>query len=832
MGNILDTTITQTLAETGASIGKAVAKDVDEAGGVLNYVADKATALWDSGAEENTRVTAKVNKIVSKYTPIKQAKTAGYDDDTIVNSIISNAKTTKDVRLKLIKAKKAGYDSTSIVDSIIAGETKEIDMAKAGLPFFTDSNRLNDLQLGLHKGFIGMGRTVNDIYKGVSSATVGLGSGLVTAGGGAINAVSLIGDDEYNSLDKEYQNDIRNIEKAVVDKDVLSMETLGEVGSSFAVPAGTTGKVKELANVLPKIKNLSAIAQGRLATGLVTAIAGYNSNRTSEDSTVGGSLAVGAGSGLVFGAGGAVIKQIPFIKYLGETGTKLAYNKIVKTYNIAEDTMNEVLSEYHKVVKPSDSIYKDKLNAIVHSRILEKQGDALLADMADTSTSTEMGKVADAFREGSIDRKSIYKGMTQGNVYDALDNVNTLLTRTGDNYGKFTSSIEDKVVIQGRETVDSITTNSAKAQKFLDDEIIKLRIKKNSTRPNSTEAQQLDKDLEALRISKSKLVSDTKEKLANTKSLGSFTPEELLGNGIVPTAKKNIQDIYNKPNITITDTMELVKNLNSILGTNLSNNEKRLYNKQKSMYNDVIKKNMSEADFDKWVNINKDYAIASQVKAHKLGEAIDKITRSSTAEAKNAELSTLITKLPSILKDTSDDISKGYQTNNVNLFTNIEHLVGSSKARVFENHIIDLALDTDNILNTTNSLSNQQIASVVSAGNNWTGPEGKAIQSISQTINKAFRLDDKSFITSNKGIFQDIGVRSHAINMIGAEGVKWAIVMLKRNLTSRGQVNSKLQKALSNKQEVNKLIKYIENMPVGVKEEVQELMIKGATNGE
>ncbi|GEM_PF-4772421 len=199
-------------------------------------------------------------------------------------------------------------------------------------------------------------------------------------------------------------------------------------------------------------------------------------------------------------------------------------------------------------------------------------------------------------------------------------------------------------------------------------------------------------------------------------------------------AKINVNNILKQQEITLTDSMDLVKNIYDIFTCLISSSEMQMYQELQDKHNTIIKNHLDVVKLEKWNDINKELSILPSILRHPISMYMTQVNTAETIDERVEKFENFIDILPSILKGTM--ISENLSTqHHIEFFINVEHLIGSEKARQFEINIIDLAVNRQLI-----PLTNLDISEILN--NKWTSIEGKALADYSKKILVSCSLDD------------------------------------------------------------------------------------------
>lgn len=266
---------------------------------------------------------------------------------------------------------------------------------------------------------------------------------------------------------------------------------------------------------------------------------------------------------------------------------------------------------------------------------------------------------------------------------------------------------------------------------------------------------------------------------------------ELYSNDAYDITKTNIDNILAQEEITLKDSMNVVKNIYDMftsLRCIMSSSEVQMYQELQDEYNTIIKNNLNSNELEEWNNINMELSILPNILRHPISLHMARIGVAETIDERDERLEEFIFELPSILKGKNTFKSLSNQESST-FFENVEYLMGTEKARQFEISIIYFAFNKK-----INFLTNLEISEILNF-TQWTSLEGKALADYSKIIFNSFSLDDIV-------LFDSTFLPSYS-------GKTWVVAKIKQFFTAQGASAKVFRKALlapSNSKNLNDII--------------------------
>lgn len=246
-------------------------------------------------------------------------------------------------------------------------------------------------------------------------------------------------------------------------------------------------------------------------------------------------------------------------------------------------------------------------------------------------------------------------------------------------------------------------------------------------------------------------------------------------NDVLNIARTNVNNILNKEEITLKDSINLVKNIYDIFTCIISNDEANKYQELQDKYNALIKKFLDNDKLKEYENLNFRSSILPNILRHPISIYMAQVNTALKDDERVEELENFIDALPHILKGTK--VSKNLSTlEHINFFINIEYLIGSEKTRQFEINILDLALNQQATI-----LTNLEISEILNC-TQWTSLEGKALAKYSNLVVNSCALDDVV-------LFDSTFLPSYC-------GQVWIVAKFRQLFTKRGRMAKTIRKIL------------------------------------
>lgn len=688
-----------------------------------------------------------------KAEAVTKNRSYGYSDDEMIDQLY---KQDEQVERKILETK---YDIRSTGDS-----------------------RTDDLVLGFRKTMAGIGQTVDDISNFLHKQT---------------GASIFMDDAEYEAHSKETKEKLRALEGAIKDKDFLSPATLGEL--------------------TPAIATLPVSTQSMLAVAAMEATLGYAIERGEVDSTKADALAAGAIAGTVGGAVAGVSKLLGYIK---GGSTKRAYEQFMKNNPINEQEADDLLTEYWMLNDKSGDVYADKLRAVMASNIDKEYGLDLVNTLINTSTNRE--KVAQTLlTEADARMRTLRKA---GNNDISLETVaNTIQDIDKTVSGKYDELY--KAISKGGETGNNVVQKNKniiafnKARKDIEADELMAQQDIHSQERYILEEVSSRKDKQTARhILAVMRLSNKEQKLANKvrlKELETLAQSErkladLNVEGMdnyLQASGTRVRDILQQEVITNADAMEAVKEINKIVRSTSGKNMAKKYElgKVKEIFQDKLKQNLSEGEWDEWSKVQESYKLLSDLRSSKLGQAINNLAKEGKATSEDAILE-FAKDLPKLLDDSNYDV-----------FGTISALASKRQASLVERKMIGTILDMSNpnfVAYDWSKFNNIFVRS------KFRTPEGRAFKSMIDTTRKVFG-DDVRYGTPARPRVDDARTgQSHASNFIMNAVIIRQLASLFKHTSAEGRLEHRVSKILKSPAEVKKFNRYMQELGDGQKDKI------------
>jgi len=271
-----------------------------------------------------------------------------------------------------------------------------------------------------------------------------------------------------------------------------------------------------------------------------------------------------------------------------------------------------------------------------------------------------------------------------------------------------------------------------------------------------------------------------------------------------------LKSLSTNPNPTVNDLLDASKAVNSLLSRPSMKGTSKGYNlgQVKGQINASLKKHLPPEDFKKWMTVNSDYRRMKQVQNSKLGQAMEQII-GTNAKADSKTITQFLHDLPAM-------------TESKETFKAIEHLIGTDKAGKLESKIVDTLLDSPNPYNW------ERLHNAVGK-KGFTTKSGQALQDLSKNLSESFKND-----AAYKAALQDIeihqGAKTTVESMLDAVMIRELSRMVVRKLPTQAgalaRQEQRLSKILSNPNNVKKVQNAIDNLGVGVRQQMIREAVK------